>query len=203
MSTSVTRGQVKAGTALTKTGNTLAVSLGYSATQAAKGSDLEALLLTYAPIRDRGGLMSALAASVQLLYPDGTNASGGSTTGRTKFYLDPARFAITGRTTKFRLFADLGGNNTNPGASVNFTAGLYPVTIGGGAAGAVVATAGVVVTGSTANFNPNAANADLHADSGDFTPPAAGSYALGCAIDVNMAANSAVVVRTILAVTHV
>lgn len=81
-----------------------------------------------------------------------------------------ADHAVTGGTTVMRLDA----MQRNAGATtVTWTVGLYPVT------NAASPTLGTVVTGSTAVFTTPSANAVHTANSGDFTIPSDGAYAIG------------------------
>lgn len=103
-------------------------------------------------------------------------------------WLDSADYAAGSRSTKFRVRATIATNGTAPG--VTLTAGLYPVTVGGGS-GVVGLTLGSAVTSSQATLTTPAANAATHADSSTFTPPTAGAYTLGFVIDTGTtAANS-------------
>lgn len=98
------------------------------------------------------------------------------------FYLDPADFAVSGKTTVLRLRQTIITNATAP--AVTFTAGLYPIATWGGAAGVepTIATIGAVVSGSTAAIaSPAASAAATPVVSTEFTFPAAGWYALGVA----------------------
>lgn len=86
------------------------------------------------------------------------------------FYLDPANWAASSRTTKYRVLAELPTKGTAPGQTSTF--GLYPVSATSG--GAV--TLGTVTSGSTVAIASNT-NTLNQGNSGDFTAPAAGFYA--------------------------
>lgn len=105
------------------------------------------------------------------------------------FYFDDADFAVAGKTLKMRLRAQAAVNATKP--TIKFTFGLYPVTVAGGA-GVLTVTLGTVVSGSTVEINEPAASTVSQANSGDFTVPVDGAYALGVVTSNTMTVNSAV-----------
>lgn len=95
------------------------------------------------------------------------------------FYLDPANYALSGRTAKLRVYVVHDTNSQAMGMTITY--GLYPITVTRGGAGAVNIPnlgAGVAVTGSTVPFASIAANTTATANSGDFTCPTAGIYVL-------------------------
>lgn len=103
--------------------------------------------------------------------------------------LDSADLAVSGKTTKLRIKAIATSNGTSVGA-VTFTAGLYPVTAFSGGAGALNQTTGAVVSGSTVAFASPATNLLTNSNSGDFTLPADGYYAIGYNLSSDAASNS-------------
>lgn len=117
------------------------------------------------------------------------------------FYYDPADYAISGKTTKLRVRAGMSTNATSPAITV--TAGLYPISTPGGGAGVGGFTIGTVVTGSTVARALTASNSLDGSNSGDFTPPSAGWYALGVVGSGTQAANSWIGVNLQLQVRHV
>lgn len=126
-----------------------------------------------------------------LFVPEGSLAELAAGTNHSPVsvvYLDPADFAVAGMTTKYRLRASVLSNAT--GAGVNLTFGLYPITACAGAANAVTMTAGTVQAGSTVLFTTPAASTPVQGNSGDFTAPAAGWYAIGVVISGTTAAGS-------------
>lgn len=90
-------------------------------------------------------------------------------------YLDPADYAVSGKTVKYRVRLSLLTGN-NPG--VTYTVGLYPVT-GSNVGGVPIFTPGAVTAGSTAAVAASAGGTFYVVTGADFTPPAAGYYQIG------------------------
>lgn len=112
-------------------------------------------------------------------------------------HLNPADLNANGRTVKYRVKAVVGTNAVAPGITITF--GLYPLTFTPGASGvASTWVAGAVVAGSTIAFATPAANGQLTGNSGDFTAPATGYFAVGFALSSNTAANSVTHLRAML-----
>lgn len=103
-------------------------------------------------------------------------------------YLDPADYAVNGKTTRYRLRAQVLTNATAP--AVNFTFGLYPVSTVKGAAGGITFNVGTVISGSTVAINTPAKESLNQGNSGDFTAPAANFYVIGCVVSGTTAASS-------------
>ncbi|MGH2964391.1 MAG: hypothetical protein ACRDMH_03285 [Solirubrobacterales bacterium] len=99
--------------------------------------------------------------------------------------------AVNGLTTKLLVRVEVAVNATAP--AINYTAGLYPLTVAGGS-GILNFTAGTVVTGSTAAVNAPGASGTSVNNSGDFDVPSAGQYGIAVVTSGAMAANSAVLV---------
>lgn len=118
--------------------------------------------------------------------------------GYSVFYLDPAEYATGALATKYNLDCTVLVNATAP--TVNFTAGLYPVTAVAGAAATLSITLGTVTSGSTALFTTPGATSLNHVNSTDFTAPAAGYFAIGCVVSGAAAANSSTLVGASLRV---
>lgn len=133
------------------------------------------------------------SAGTFLLLP-GPNLGGvpasGNTAGLCAVYFDPADFTANTRVNKLRIRASALVNNVAP--AVTFTVGLYPITSPAGAAGSLSVTLGGVVAGSTVAFASPAVNSPNQLNSGDFTAPAAGYYALGVVVSGAAAASSGV-----------
>jgi hypothetical protein len=93
-------------------------------------------------------------------------------------YLDPADYAITGYTLKYRVIQSWSQNTTAMG-STSMTTGLYPY-IGASATTAWTASVGTVIAGSTAAVLAAAATASSEGRtiSTSFTAPAANAYML-------------------------
>lgn len=115
-------------------------------------------------------------------------------------YLDPADYAVSGLTAKYRVRATIATNATAP--AITITPGLYPVTVAGGA-GVLTATLGTVVSGSTAALTTPSASTVTAATGTDFTPPVAAGYQLGVALSGTIAANSFSSLTVELQVHHV
>lgn len=136
------------------------------------------------------------------LVASGTSVNlgvGGQTT-RKLLAFDPADYAVSGLTVKFRVRASVATNATGP--AITFTFGLYPVT-SAGAADNHSLTLGTVTSGSTvAIASPSASSVSTSAGS-DFTPPSSGVYALGVALSGTVAASSCGLLMAQLDVRHV
>lgn len=105
-------------------------------------------------------------------------------------YIDPADYAITGKTTYFRLRSQFNTNATSP--AITATTGLYPVSTPGGGAGLNSLAIGTVISGSTV-AKALTANNLVEGNSGDFTISSAGFYGIGIIGSGNQAANSEIV----------
>jgi hypothetical protein len=118
------------------------------------------------------------------------DASGSAPVGAVAWaYLDPAGFAVTGKTnTQLVLRMSLATSTIAP--TVNFTAQLNAVTFGGASSGLVTPTAGSLVTGSAVTINAPAASSGLVIESAPFTFPTAGAYAPIVITSGTTAANS-------------
>lgn len=117
-------------------------------------------------------------------------ASGSNTTNRgiVWAYLDPANFAVTGKSnTQLIVRMSCATNGVAP--ATNFTGGLFPVTFSGGT-GTITITAGTIVTGSSVTISTPSASSTAVAETAAFTFPAAGAYALGVGPTGATAANS-------------
>lgn len=113
--------------------------------------------------------------------------------------LDAADYAVTGKTTKLRIVAQVAANATAP--AINFTFGLYPVTVAG-AADDVDFTYGTVTSGSTVAINTPSASTLTGSDGSDFDAPSTGAYGLGVVTSGGIANNSAVAVYAALQMRH-
>lgn len=151
--------------------------------------------MTYKDVHRAKGTVESAApqASTYLLSSSGSRSIAAvGTTAWTRdhlFYLDPADYNVTGRSTVLRGRAYIVNNATAP--TTNFTLGLYPVTTVGGltTVETSISAIGSVVTGSTAAFvAPAASSATPAVVSGDFAFPTAGLYAIGV---VNSGASAA------------
>lgn len=150
----------------------------------------------YNLLRSRGAYMAAgAAAGTYLLNASAAAALASPASSGTAFYEDPADYATGIRTTKYRLKASALPNATGP--STGFTFGLYPLTFGG-AANTMTFTLGTVIAGST--FTISAVGGQ--GNSGDFTAPAAGYFAIGVVTTSAIAAGSLVHLDATLQMRH-
>ena len=115
-------------------------------------------------------------------------------------YFDDADYTIASKTQKLRVRAQVCTNAT-AWSTVTATFGLYPVTFAG-TADALTATLGTVVTGSTvAIANPSASTVN-QGNSGVFTIPADGQYALGVVTSAMLIAAASSFISAQLQTTH-
>lgn len=136
---------------------------------------------------------SALAAADYLFTHTAASVQETTDTGNgiDVFYLDDADWTVSGRTLKLRVRAQAYTNATAPAMTI--TAGLFPVSSVTGGVGANQATLGAVTSGSTVAFASPSASTTNQGNSGDFSFPADGHYALGFSASGAGAANSRVV----------
>lgn len=149
-----------------------------------------------------GQVTSASTSGIKMFIFGGTNANATAYNGGPTYTigLDSSDYSVSGLTTKFRVNTMIMCNATAPG--ITFTFGLYPLTVAGGA-GTMTVTLGTVTTGSTvAVATPSASTATRTAGT-DFTPPAAGAYALGVNLSGAPAANSFSMLYARLEIRHV
>ena len=132
-------------------------------------------------------------AAATLFLPEGSGSGLAAATTLSPLavvYLDKADFAYGSLTTKYRVRATCLTNATAP--TQTFTVGLYPITANDGGSDAITMTAGTVTSGSTVAFTTPALSTQNQGNSGDFTAPNAGYYALGVVISGTTAASSRV-----------
>lgn len=115
-------------------------------------------------------------------------SSGSSWTNGEIFYLDPADYAIAGKTPVLRIRTIYLCNATPPTSS---TSGLYQITGCSGTLGQVTITFGSPVSGSTAS-STLAANTRATSVSSEFAIPSAGHYMFGVAVAGSIPANALV-----------
>lgn len=159
---------------------------------------------TYRVIDSVKNRLDGITAATYLLGIPQTDAPQLASAGRAGhgcFYIDPADYAVTGKTTKYRVRAVALVNNA--GANTSFHIGLYPVSAPAGASSTLSVTLGTVTAGSVVDFTTPLQNTITDANSGDFTAPAAGLYALAVVVDGAMAAASSVELRAFLQVRNV
>jgi hypothetical protein len=155
-----------------------------------------ALMSRWVPIFDAHVNLSAAGAAV---YPAHRTITEDQAIGAASpagynvafMYLDPADYAITGYTLKYRVIMSYSQNAVGNAATSVLTAGLYPY-VGAGATTTWLATLGTVQAGSTAASAAGvpAASAEGRVISSSFTAPAANTYALAVAVSVATTAGS-------------
>jgi hypothetical protein len=153
-----------------------------------------ALMGRWVPIFDAHVNLSAAAAAV---YPAHRTVTEDQAIGAASpagynvafMFLDPADYAITGYTLKYRVVASFSQNAVNNAATSVATAGLYPY-VGAGATTTWLATLGTVIAGSTAARTAGNASTEARVISTTFTAPAADTYALAVAITTATTAGS-------------
>lgn len=116
------------------------------------------------------------------------------------FYLDDADFSISNKTQKLRVRAQVLTNATAPART--FTVGLYPVTCAG-AADELTFTLGTVVPGSAVAIASPSASSVTQGNSGDFTIPSDGAFALGVTTSGAPATSSVQLIYGYLQTRHV
>lgn len=131
-------------------------------------------LSVYRTIRPSDGRATTAAASGSKYFLISSAADvsgpGAASSGLQIFTYIPSDYIIPFLTTKFNLKV-LCYDST--AASVTVTVGLYPVNTGANL------SLGTVVSGSTVAIETSGSNALTPKNSGDFTPPAEGNYAIG------------------------
>lgn len=114
--------------------------------------------------------------------------------------LSSANYAVTGYSTKLKLFLSWMTNNTAP--AVTFTSGLYPITSTGNAT-SITLTLGTVISGSTIALGAPIASSNGVANGTDFTFPADGAYVPGVVNSGTTVAASLTILNLVLAYRHV
>lgn len=130
--------------------------------------------------------MTAVSDAAGAVVVSGNNVNGRPVNWA---YLDPAGFAVTGKSnTQLVLRMSLATNATAP--AINFTGQLNAVAFSGASASLITPTVGTTVTGSTVAINTPSASSAAVAETAPFTFPAAGAYALTVVTSGTTAANS-------------
>lgn len=118
-----------------------------SDTKTEYNANIAAMLGTYKPLFNSPMLViigSTVASTLMISGSGGPIVSGANGQVYAK-YIDPADYAIAGYTTKLRIRILATVNATAP--AVNFTMGLYPVTLSGGAANLIYTVGTAVISG--------------------------------------------------------
>lgn len=115
-------------------------------------------------------------------------------------YFDDSDYTVAGLTQKLRIRALVAANATAP--AINFTFGLYPVTVAG-TADNITYTTGTVVSGSTLAISTPSASTVTNSVNSDFTIPSDGPYVLGVVSSGAIANNSMVSVHAQLQTRNV
>lgn len=111
-----------------------------------------------------------------------------------------ADYAVAGKTAKLRIRTHIFCNATAP--AINFTVGLYPLTVAGGA-DALVITLGTVVTGSTAVLTTPSASTITPAVGSDISLPTDGVYGLAVVTSGTLANNASAMLAAQLQIRNV
>lgn len=152
----------------------------------ASGLDTSLLYGVYRNVQFASGIFPASGGAITVLLSTSppqavlaVAAAGGAKSSA--FYLDPADYVVSGKTTTLRIRQTIIANATAP--AVTFTAGLYPIASWGGGAGVepTIATVSTVVASSTSALVNPAASGPTVGVSSEFVFPSAGWYALGVA----------------------
>ena len=153
----------------------------------ATGLDPAPAFTAYKPLRQVGGPLAAAATNGTVVVHAKTEANSvifPVASGAYAFYVDPADYAVSGRTTFFRMRHT---GITNAVAPIStFTAAIQPIATWGGVSGsgASIATLGGQVAGSTsAIVAPAAAGPVAPVVTADFTLTA-GWYAITTTVSV-------------------
>lgn len=147
---------------------------------------------------------TAFTAGDYFFQADGSVRIEGSGAGAAPVvlvYLDDADYTISGRTPKLRVRAQFLTNATAPTNTVTF--GLFPLSSVAGGSDVLVPTLGTVVSGSTVAFAAQGASTVGQGNSGDFSFPSDGTYALGVTSSGATAVNAAVAMNAQLQVRWV
>ncbi|MEX0992854.1 MAG: hypothetical protein WDZ37_02555 [Solirubrobacterales bacterium] len=107
--------------------------------------------------------------------------------GSAVFYFDGADYAVSGKTTNFRIRATANTNATAGGQT--WTVGMYPATNVAGAADNLTYTLGAAVGNTVAFASPGASTRNQGAST-TFSAPANGWYVLGVASSAAMTTSS-------------
>ena len=126
---------------------------------------------------DNTFVIAGTVVGTYLFAATGLLSAAEAAAGITMPYLDPADYAVAGKTTKYRLRAQVYTNAVAPTAT--FVVGLFPISAVAGAEGKVKPTVGTITEGSQVTFTTPAKETRSQGNSGDFTAPAAGHFALG------------------------
>jgi hypothetical protein len=132
-------------------------------------------------------------------------SSGTAFAGGARGYMpQSADYAVSGKTTTFRLNTTLAVSGTAPGVTLTF--GLHPVTATAGSGGNISYTIGAAVAGSTTAFASPSSGTQTRSASSGFAISALTSttlYVIGCVLSGTVAANSLPSATCMLQVSHV
>lgn len=158
----------------------------------------------YKTLLSSGGVLSTdRIAGTYTFTEAGSLLASGSTVGGnglTAIYLDDADYSVGSLTAKLRMRAQVSTNATQP--TLTFTVGLYPVTVTG-AADAITATLGTVVSGSTVAIASPAASTVTSGVGSDFNIPADGLYVMGVVTSATLTNNNVSLVNMSLQTRNV
>lgn len=148
----------------------------------------EAAFSSWKQIHHVAAVASPALSGTHVMYPAGSIVLAGAASAFGAFYLDPADYAVSGRTTKLRLRAYIIGNAVAPAADIGVH--LYPVATWNGASGNRPGVATVGASVCSASWTAPAANTREAKLSSIVTHPAAGFYAIAFVLSTATAANS-------------
>lgn len=148
---------------------------------AAALADIEYAFNSYKVITEGRSYIGNGTAAASLLHTSGTQVmtlTGGNLGSMAGFGFDPADHAAGARAVKLRLRSRVWVNNVSPGVARTIQPAMWAFN---NAASAVVAgsISGSPLIGSTPAAQTIATSDSLTFDSGDFTAPAASTYAIG------------------------
>lgn len=155
--------------------------------------------LPYIPILQAGGFQVAADAAGTYGIGSGEQLSSVNEVWTEIINWVPASFAITDKTTQWRMRLDLTSNAADP--AMTWVGHIYPITGYAGGAGNLSYTLGASVA-STAAISPGAASF-ASAFTGVVNAPASGIYGMFVVTSGALAANSVVRVNSQLEINHV
>lgn len=145
--------------------------------------------------------LGSITTTVRLMRADGVIHVSNTGFAWQGLYIDPADYAVTGKSTKLRVRAQIVTNGTDP--NIDVTVGLYPVTAWGGSANLLAYSVGTVL-GSVTFTNATLGVNNCYSSAGsDFDIPSAGNFALGVVGSSSQAANSALGIMAQLQLRHI
>lgn len=152
---------------------------------------------TWKNLRSGAGTIGASVVAGSYVLAETNNAAAGYPAAQPlnviPYYqfFDPADYAVSGRTVRYRLQVTCFTSATAPGA--NFSVNLFPASYVG-----ATFTVGSATPGMTVTFSTPAANSVLNLNGSEVAAPVAGIYALGVTNSATTAVGSTTVFRATL-----